>query len=167
MSPRPPRFVGVDGPEDRGRAEAVLALYDRYASEFVEALRICPWADDARKTGRVERVVVWNRVVRPAELNDEANRIADDENIDVGLLLLPFAPADRAEFERLARAVREALDEGADLVLYYKYLMLLEGNPEYALHFNASDALSASQQHYAKQQLALFKTWFAGWSQQG
>jgi 4-hydroxy-tetrahydrodipicolinate synthase len=45
--------------------------------------------------------------------------------------------------------------------------MLLEGNPEYAVHFNASDALSASQQHYAKQQLALFKTWFAGWSQQG
>jgi hypothetical protein len=117
MSQRPPRFVGVDGPEDRERAEAVLALYDRYASEFVEALRICPWAEDARKTGRVERVVVWNRVVRPAELHDEAKRIAADEGLDVGLLLLPFAPADRAEFERLARAVREALDEGADLAL--------------------------------------------------
>ena len=66
-----------------------------------------------------------------------------------------------------ALAVLSTYDEGPDLVLYYKYLMLLEGNPEYALHFNASDALSASQQHYAKQQLALFKTWFAGWSQQG
>lgn len=94
-----------------------MALYDRYAAEFVEALRICPWAEGAREGGRVERVVVWNRVVRPAELCDEAKRIAVDESIDVGLLLLPFAPIDRAEFERLARAVREGLDEDARLAL--------------------------------------------------
>lgn len=64
-----------------------------------------------------------------------------------------------------ALAVLSSFDEGADLVLFYKYLMVLEGNPEYALHFNAADALSASQQQYAESQLTLFKAWYANWSE--
>jgi 4-hydroxy-tetrahydrodipicolinate synthase len=89
--------------------------------------------------------------------------------VDLSLKAAAGDPGARRRALELEQAlgVLSSFDEGADLVLYYKYLMLLEGNPEYAVHFNASDALSASQQHYAKQQLALFKTWFAGWSQQG
>jgi 4-hydroxy-tetrahydrodipicolinate synthase len=41
--------------------------------------------------------------------------------------------------------------------------MVLQGDPEYTLHFNASDALSPSQKHLAETQLSLFKTWYAGW----
>ena len=63
-----------------------------------------------------------------------------------------------------ALGVLSSFDEGHDLVLYYKYLMVLEGNPEYALHFIESDALSASQRHYAESQLSLFKAWYADWS---
>lgn len=63
-----------------------------------------------------------------------------------------------------AFAVLSSFDEGADLVLYYKYMMLLEGNPEYELHFNPTDKLSDSQREYAKSQLALFKTWYANWA---
>ncbi len=69
---------------------------------------------------------------------------------------------------RQARELENALmvlstfDEGPDLVLFYKYLMVLEGNPEYELHFNPSDALSASQKTFASEQLALFKRWYAG-----
>ena len=62
-----------------------------------------------------------------------------------------------------ALMVLSSFDEGADLVLFYKYLLVLEGEAEYALHFNPTDALSASQRHYAETQLALFKTWYAGW----
>ena len=71
---------------------------------------------------------------------------------------------------RQARELEEALmvlstfDEGGDLVLFYKYLMVLEGNPEYELHFNASDALSASQMTFARDQLDLFKAWYRNWS---
>ena len=54
-------------------------------------------------------------------------------------------------------------DEGADLVLYFKYLMTLQGDEEYALHFNETDALSVSQKRYAETQFRLFKTWWAGW----
>ena len=65
-----------------------------------------------------------------------------------------------------ALGVLSSFDEGPDLVLYYKHLMVLEGDPEYALHFNASDALSASQRNYATQQLELFKTWHRSWYQE-
>ncbi|MBN8943684.1 MAG: dihydrodipicolinate synthase family protein [Rhizobiales bacterium] len=63
-----------------------------------------------------------------------------------------------------ALGVLSSFDEGVDLVLFYKYLMVLEGNPEYELHFNASDALSPSQRRYAEDQLKLFKTWHRAWS---
>ena len=63
-----------------------------------------------------------------------------------------------------ALGVLSSFDEGVDLVLYYKYLMVLEGNPEYTLHFIETDALSASQRHYAETQLKLFKAWYANWS---
>ncbi|MFC5503916.1 MULTISPECIES: dihydrodipicolinate synthase family protein [Hyphomicrobiales] len=62
-----------------------------------------------------------------------------------------------------ALAVLSSFDEGPDLVLFYKYLMVLEGNPEYELHFNASDSLTDGQKHYARTQLALFKRWYAEW----
>jgi 1-pyrroline-4-hydroxy-2-carboxylate deaminase len=60
-----------------------------------------------------------------------------------------------------ALGVLSSFDEGADLVLYYKYLLELEGFKGYDTHFVASDKLSASQKHYAKTQLHLFKTWYA------
>jgi 1-pyrroline-4-hydroxy-2-carboxylate deaminase len=80
------------------------------------------------------------------------------------------AAAGDAGARRKARELENALmvlstfDEGPDLVLFYKHLMVLEGNPEYALHFSASDALSDSQRTFAETQLALFKRWYAGWS---
>ncbi len=63
-----------------------------------------------------------------------------------------------------ALAMLSRFDEGADLVLYFKYLMTLQGDPEYGLHFNATDALDASQSTFARTQLDLFKTWYADWS---
>ncbi|WP_376986302.1 dihydrodipicolinate synthase family protein [Bosea sp. R86505] len=63
-----------------------------------------------------------------------------------------------------ALGVLSSFDEGPDLVLFYKYLMVLEGSPEYELHFNASDSLTEGQKHYASTQLALFKRWYAEWA---
>lgn len=79
------------------------------------------------------------------------------------------AAAGDAESRRFALELQEALavlstfDEGPDLVLYYKYLMELEGNPEYALHFNASDALTSSQRAFLKAHWELFRNWWADW----
>jgi 4-hydroxy-tetrahydrodipicolinate synthase len=75
----------------------------------------------------------------------------------------------RLQAQELDRAlyILSSFDEGADLVLFYKYLMVLEGNPEYELSLHSSDALSKSQKHYAATQLKLFKDWYRTWSQQG
>ncbi|MDH1105480.1 dihydrodipicolinate synthase family protein [Pseudomonas otitidis] len=60
--------------------------------------------------------------------------------------------------------VLSSFDEGCDLVLFYKYLMVLNGDREYRLHFNESDALSDSQRRYAEQQYSLFRQWYANWT---
>ncbi len=74
-------------------------------------------------------------------------------------------PVARAQAQELERAllVLSTFDEGADLVLFYKYMMVLAGNPEYEHHINPTDALSASQRHYAQAQFKLFKDWYAAW----
>lgn len=74
----------------------------------------------------------------------------------------PVARRQAMELEQ-ALMVLSKFDEGPDLVLYYKHLMVLAGNPEYALHFNASDSLSASQRHFAESQFELFRRWYADW----
>ncbi|GLQ76641.1 dihydrodipicolinate synthase family protein [Mesorhizobium huakuii] len=65
-----------------------------------------------------------------------------------------------------ALAVLSSFDEGPDLVLYFKHMMVLKGNPEYLLHFNETDALTDSQRGYAEAQLRLFDSWYAQWSRQ-
>lgn len=73
----------------------------------------------------------------------------------------------RAQELEDAMAVLSSFDEGPDLVLYYKHLMVLNGEDAYRLHFNETDALSDAQRNYAEAQYALFKAWYADWSRQG
>ena len=80
------------------------------------------------------------------------------------------AAAGDAKARRLAQELSSALevlssfDEGTDLVLYYKYLMVLNGDKEYTLHLNETDALSESQRKYVETQYELFRTWYRNWS---
>ena len=66
-----------------------------------------------------------------------------------------------------ALAVLSSFDEGPDLVLYYKHLMVLQGYTEYEHHFNPTDALSPSQQHHLEEQFRVFNQWYQSWCQQG
>lgn len=63
-----------------------------------------------------------------------------------------------------ALAVLSSFDEGPDLVLYYKHMMVLKGDAEYGLHFIETDALTDSQRGFAETQLALFERWYADWT---
>lgn len=63
-----------------------------------------------------------------------------------------------------ALAILSSWDEGTDLVLYYKYMLELQGKAAYALHFNATDELSPSQRVWARTQFEQFKTWYGQWS---
>jgi len=79
------------------------------------------------------------------------------------------AAAGDVEARRLAKELDTALavlatfDEGPDLVLYYKYLMVLEGSDEFNHHFNPSDELSPSQRAFLTEQWTLFRTWWSAW----
>lgn len=81
------------------------------------------------------------------------------------------AAAGDAIARRLAAELDDALkvlstfDEGPDLVLYYKYLLELQGETEYSHHFNPTDKLSDSQKQYAKTQFEQFLTWWKNWSE--
>lgn len=60
--------------------------------------------------------------------------------------------------------VLASFDEGPDLVLYYKHLMVLSGDAEYTLHFNETDALTPAQKGYVEAQYNLFRDWYSEWS---
>lgn len=85
------------------------------------------------------------------------------------ITLCEYAAVGDAEADRLARELSEALavlssfDEGPDLVLYYKYLLVLLGDSDFELNFYETDQLSASQRRYAETQLSLFQTWWSNW----
>jgi 4-hydroxy-tetrahydrodipicolinate synthase len=67
--------------------------------------------------------------------------------------------------EQLDDALRvlSTFDEGPDLVLYYKQLMVLEGHEEYSYHFTDTDGLSASQRDFLESQWRQFKEWWNSW----
>jgi 4-hydroxy-tetrahydrodipicolinate synthase len=74
-------------------------------------------------------------------------------------------PAARHLALELAQAlhVLASYDEGPDLVLYYKQLMVLEGHPGYELHFNEADRLSDSQRGFLHSQWRQFRQWWSAW----
>ncbi|MDF0597382.1 dihydrodipicolinate synthase family protein [Psychromarinibacter halotolerans] len=80
------------------------------------------------------------------------------------------AAAGGVEARAKAKELEEALmvlstfDEGVDLVLFYKYLLVLNGEEEYRLHFNETDALSDAQRKYVETQYALFRNWYSEWA---
>ena len=79
------------------------------------------------------------------------------------------AAAGDANARRLASELDSALsvlskfDEGPDLVLYYKYLLVLNGESDYELHFNETDSLSDSQRGFVTAQYKLFNEWWNNW----
>ncbi len=79
------------------------------------------------------------------------------------------AAAGDVQARGLAKQLEEALmvlstfDEGPDLVLVYKYLLVLNGDLEYEVHFNEADCLSDSQRSFVESQYQLFRTWWASW----
>ncbi len=70
---------------------------------------------------------------------------------------------------RLARELDAALaalssyDEGPDLVLYYKRLMVLEGHAEYEHQLNPTDQLSPAQNAQLESQWRQFRNWWDSW----
>jgi 4-hydroxy-tetrahydrodipicolinate synthase len=79
------------------------------------------------------------------------------------------AAAGNAESRELACELNQALkvlstfDEGPDLVLYYKKLMVLEGHKAYEHQLCKTDKLTQVQRAYLEKQWELFRNWWSGW----
>jgi len=75
----------------------------------------------------------------------------------------------RVRAQELTEAIQvlSSFDEGPDLVLYFKHLLVLQGEQEYVHHFNETDVLTDTQRNYCEQQFTLFRNWFDDWSKQG
>ena len=79
------------------------------------------------------------------------------------------AAAGNVQSRRNAAELSEALnvlstyDEGPDLVLYYRELMVLEGHAEFANEIHESDKLSASQRGFLHAQWKQFRSWWGSW----
>ncbi len=66
-----------------------------------------------------------------------------------------------------AMNVLSTFDEGPDLVLYYKHLMVLEGHDAYKYQIYADDQLSSAQKAHLESQHALFRNWWSAWDGKG
>jgi 4-hydroxy-tetrahydrodipicolinate synthase len=83
--------------------------------------------------------------------------------------LCQLARSGDIEARRYASELNEAFhvlssyDEGPDLVLYYKYLLVLLGDRDYELHLQETDRLSSSQRRFAEAQLQQFLDWWQNW----
>jgi hypothetical protein len=87
-----------------------LARNDRYLSEFVEALDLCPFARKCRETGRLARRVL--RGSRPTEATvtaaGELERTTEDQ-VEVALFIFPEFTAGLRAFEEFRDEVRVSL----------------------------------------------------------
>lgn len=70
----------------------------------------------------------------------------------------------RAQELEQAMLVLASFDEGTDLVLYFKHLLVLQGDEAFRHHFVPTDALTPAQARFAEDQLTRFKAWYADWS---
>ena len=73
---------------DRLQVEA-LRVYQRYVTEVVEALSLCPWAKRSRLSGRVRPLIVTEAAPTMERVMSYIDRIAEDGDIDIGLLIFP------------------------------------------------------------------------------
>ena len=96
--------------EQRLIAEA-MRIYERYATEVIEAHNFCPWAADARRDGSVSVMVMLGEQVTPDEVSAAACEMAKNETTVIGLLLFPQLAVDAVRFQHFAAQVRAQTDQ--------------------------------------------------------
>jgi hypothetical protein len=83
-------------------------IYRRFQEEFVESLAVCPWAERARVDGRVRIEVVLEPALRVSAAVETGAALAADPQVEIGLLIYPWATVGREAFEVFVADVRQA-----------------------------------------------------------
>jgi len=66
--------------------DKVLALYQRYVTEFIERLNLCPWAETARKQGEV-RVELIEGPFDQGVVERYIDEVAADTTLNIGIAI--------------------------------------------------------------------------------
>lgn len=82
-------------------------IYARYATEFVEALSLCPWAARARQDGHVEVEVVLESDANVEAALRAFEALTSEPHVEVGLVVFPRLTLDRRAFEAFVSRLRE------------------------------------------------------------
>ncbi|HEX9620050.1 MAG TPA: hypothetical protein VF989_07950 [Polyangiaceae bacterium] len=93
--------------DERARvADEAIRVYRRYAREFVESFRLCPWAERARLDGSMTERVLFQRgvdaFVEPLAIADD---LASISSIEVALLIFPWMDVAELAFERFVSEI--------------------------------------------------------------
>lgn len=92
-----------------------VRLTERYVSEVVVALDLCPWAAPALADGRVQISVITDHFstnqLALAAAACCTNLLATSDDIDLVLLVLPRLEVRRLEMDRLLAALRHEMSE--------------------------------------------------------
>ena len=90
-------------------------IYLRYVVEFVEAFKLCPWAESARRDGATRMHVVLEDAAvlesDPTSALDAIGLLSEDESVAVGFVIFPRLRLDRPQFEALVARWRRADEE--------------------------------------------------------
>jgi hypothetical protein len=93
--------------DDGALEHEALRLYRRYAVEIVEAFALCPWAERARRDGRVSLRVLAQRTEDCGPALASVAELAKDPRVEVGLLIFPRLALSHVRFEHFTARVRD------------------------------------------------------------
>lgn len=94
-------------PDDEALIEEARRVYGRYAKEFVEELRMCPWAARSRAEHHTEERYLLGQEPDEEQALAAIDAFAKNPGIEVGLVIFPQLALDRPEFERWVARLRE------------------------------------------------------------
>lgn len=83
-----------------------LRVYRRYAVEIVEALGFCPYAERSRLEGHTRELVFFCRELAIPPVLAAVDAIAEDEHVEIGLLIFPRIHETRLGFARFVESLR-------------------------------------------------------------
>jgi hypothetical protein len=86
----------------------VQRVHTRYQIEVVEAFGLCPWAKEARKSGRVHMHVTFTTVASPEAALALIDTCMQAPQVEVSMLIWPLLPVSRRQFAHFVAAVRAA-----------------------------------------------------------
>lgn len=96
------------GDADARLAREAVRVYRRYAIEIVEGLGFCPYAERARLDGHTREVPLVAAIPTDAEVLAAIEAVADDEVVEIGLLLFPRLALSRTRMGRWVELMRKA-----------------------------------------------------------